>query len=194
MVMEMESMMKRKVRHSFFLFVILFSLLSLTCVSAGETNTKEDLNLKAAHEIILDALSWKAFPFQCAIGDTLSGEFILTKNGDIFVGDQTKYDNWLLTGIDILILDESNYNLWVNDLSAAPLFEIQNVVELVWSVETPNEGRWYVIYFNDSIFIKQVDGSIHIASQNSFSTTLIVLGFISLSFLLALTFKFRRKI
>ncbi|MCK4568460.1 MAG: hypothetical protein KAU48_14230, partial [Candidatus Thorarchaeota archaeon] len=83
--------------------------------------------------------------------------------------------------------------LWVIGLSTSSLFEMQTVFELAWSVETPSDGLWYVIYFNDSIFIKQVDGTIYHRTQNSFSSLLIVLGLISLAFLLALTFKFRRK-
>jgi len=185
--------MRRKTTHLLCLMVILVPILLTANVSGHDTNFQGALKSASSHEIILDAISWKAFPLQCAAGNTLSGEFILTNNGDIFVGDQTKYDNWLLTGIDFLILDASNYDLWVNGLSASPLFEMKNVYELAWSVETPSDGLWYVIYFNDSIFIKQVDGIIHHTTQNSLSFALIVLGVISLAFLLALTFKSHRK-
>ena len=173
--------------------VILVPILLTASVSGHGTNCQGGFKSTSSHKIILNALSWEAFPFHCAVGDTLSGEFILTKNGDLFIGDQTKYDNWLLTGIDFLILNASNYNLWVIGLSTSSLFEMQTVFELAWSVETPSDGLWYVIYFNDSIFIKQVDGTIYHRTQNSFSSLLIVLGLISLAFLLALTFKFRRK-
>ena len=173
--------------------VILVPILLIGSVSGRDNNFQGEFKSNSSHEIILDALSWKAFPLQCAAGATLSGEFILTNNGDIFVGDQTKYDNWLLTGIDFLILDESNYDLWINGLSISPLFEMKTVYELTWSVETPSDGLWYVIYFNDSIFIKQVDGIIYHTTQNDFSFALIVFGLVSLAFLLALTFKFRRK-
>ncbi len=168
-------------------------MLLTASVSGHDNYFQGEFKSNSSHEIILDALSWKAFPLQCAAGDTLSGEFILTNNGDIFVGDQTKYDNWLLTGIDFLILDASNYDLWINGLSIAPLFEMMTVYELVWSVETPSDGLWYVIYFNDSIFIKQVDGIIYHTTQNGFSFALTLIGLICLAFLLTLTIKFRRK-
>ena len=173
--------------------VILVPILLTASVSGHDNNFQGEFKSNSSHEIILDALSWKAFPLQCAAGDTLSGEFILTNNGDIFVGDQTKYDNWLLTGIDFLILDALNYDLWINGLSISPLFEMKTIFELAWSVETPSDGLWYVIYFNDSIFIKQIDGTIHLTTQNGFSFALIVFGLISLAFLLALTFKYHRK-
>ncbi len=173
--------------------VILVPILLAANVNGHDTNFQGALKSASSHEIILDALAWKVFPLQCAAGDTLSGEFILTNNGDIFVGDQTKYDNWLLTGIDFLILDAANYDHWISDLSAAPLFEMQTVYELAWNVETPSDGMWYVIYFNDSIFIKQVDGIIYHTTHNDFSFALTLLGLISLAFLLAHIFKLHRK-
>ncbi len=189
----MSRLMRRKATHLLCLMIILVPILLTASVSAHDTNCQELVKSSSSHKIILDALSWEAFPFHCAEGDTLSGEFILTNNGDIFVGDQTKYDNWLLTGIDFLILNASNYDLWINDLSISPLFEMRTVYELAWSVETPSDGMWYVIYFNDSIFIKQVDGIIYHTTHNDFSFALTLLGLISLAFLLTLTFKFSRK-
>ncbi len=168
-------------------------MLLTASVSGHDDDLQGEFKSNSSHKIILDAVSWKAFPLQCAAGDTLSGEFVLTNNGDIFVGDQTKYDNWLLTGIDFLILNASNYDLWINDLSISPLFEMRAVYELAWSVETPSDGMWYVIYFNDSIFIKQVDGIIYHTTQNGFSFALTLLCLICLAFILTLTFKFRRK-
>lgn len=185
--------MRRKATHLLCLMIILVPILLTASVSGYDNNFQGKFKSTSSHEIILDALSWKVFPLQCAAGDTLSGEFILTNNGDIFVGDQTKYDNWLLTGIDFLILNASNYDFWINGLSTSPLFEMRAVYELAWSVETPSDGMWYVIYFNDSIFIKQVDGIIYHTTQNGFSFALVVFGLVSLAFLLALTFKFRRK-
>ncbi len=185
--------MRKKIPHLLCLMVILIPMQLTASVSGHDDYLQGEFKSNSSHEIILEALSWKAFPLQCAAGDTLSGEFILTNNGDIFVGDQTKYDNWLLTGIDFLILDAANYDHWISDLSAAPLFEMQTVYELAWNVETPSDGMWYVIYFNDSIFIKQVDGIIYHTTHNDFSFALTLLGLISLAFLLAHIFKLHRK-
>lgn len=193
MAKEMESITKRNVKHSFCFLIILVPLLLVTCVSAGETNSREDLNPSISHEIVLDALSWKAFPLQCTAGDTLSGEFILTNNGDLFVGDQTKYDNWLLGGINFLIIDAANYELWKDDLSMTSLYERKGVVELSWSIETPSEGIWYIVYYNDSIFMIQVEGSIQHISQSGFTYTLVTVSLLGIAFLLTLIFTLRMK-
>jgi hypothetical protein len=131
----------------------------------------------ASQSILLDAVSWKEFPILCKTGDTLSGEFLLTQDGDLFIGDQTKYDNWLLGGIDFLILDKENYSLWVGGNSTIPLFERETVVKLTWSVEIPKDGLWYVVYVNDSIYMKQVEGSIQ---HQTNSNPLILLSFLSI--------------
>ena len=189
----MESITKRKLKHSFFLFIIVFPLIIVTCVSAGETDPQDFLNPRITHEINLDALSWKAFPIQCAAGDTLSGEFILTNNGDLFVGDQTKYDNWLLGGIDFLIIDAANYELWKDDLSMTSLYERKGVVELSWSIEIRSEGVWYIVYYNDSIFMIQVEGSIQHISQSGFTYTFGIVSLIGIAALLTLIFIFKKK-
>ena len=147
----------------------------------------------ATHDILLDAVSWKSFPIMCIAGDTLSGEFELTSNGDLFIGDQTKYDNWLLTGITFLILDESNFDLWINDQPAEPLFEREGVNILTWTVKIPSDGIWYVVYFNDSIFMKQVEGSIQNISQNGFTLGVTLIGLIGLSSLLMASFFLWKK-
>jgi hypothetical protein len=148
-------------------------------------------HLLASQSILLDAVSWKEFPILCKTGDTLSGEFLLTRDGDLFIGDQTKYDNWLLGGIDFLILDEENYNLWVGGNLTTPLFERETVAKLTWSVEIPKDGLWYVVYFNDSIYMKQVEESIQ---HHTNSNPVILLSFLSIVdvatiFVLALIYK-----
>ena len=189
----MKSITKRKVKHSFYFLVIVIPLLLGTCVSAGETNSREDLNPSISHEIILDPLSWKAFPIECAAEDTLTGEFLLTNNGDLFVGDQTKYDNWLLGGINFLIIDAANYELWMDDLSMTSLYERKSLVELSWSIEIPSEGVWYIVYYNDSIFMIQVEGSIQHISQSGFTYALVTVPMLGIAALLTFIFTFRKK-
>lgn len=121
----------------------------------------------ASHDTVIDAISWEIFPIYCLEGDTLSGEFRIVSNGDLFPGDQTKYDIWLLEGVDFLILDEDNYNLWLEESTAAPILEKKSLVELEWSVEIPHSSTWYVVYSNDSLFMMQVEGTIVRSSPNS---------------------------
>lgn len=145
------------------------------------------------HEFLLESVSSKVFSIYCLSGDSLSGEFILTSNGNLFIGDQTKYDNWLLDGIDFLILDAANYELWENDSSVSPLYERKGIVELEWSIEVPSDGTWYIIYYNDSIFMKTVEGSIEHITQSGFTFTLLIIVLIGIPSISALFFRARKK-
>ena len=92
---------------------------------------------------------------------------------------------------DFLILDESNYELWIEELPATPIFEKMDLEELVWNVAIPHDGLWYVVYFNDSIFMKQLAGSIILSGQND--ALFIIIGIICVGSLLTITFIFWKK-
>ncbi len=158
--------------------IILIALMFFTPVTAA-SGYDSNLNRFAlsSHDITMDANSWTSFQVVCQSGDTLSGEFVVKKDGELFPGDQTEYDLWLLTGIDFLILDETNYEHWIQDESAAPIFEMKTLVELTWSIEVPHEGVWYVVYVNDSIYMKQIEGSI--TDPGAGRVWLTVIGMIS---------------
>ena len=141
--------------------IILILLMFITPVADARG---QNLNLKphalVMHDITMDASSWTSFPVSCQSGDTLSGEFVVKKDGELYPGDQTEYDLSLLTGIDFLILDEANYDRWIQDDSTTPIFEMKTLVQLTWSIEIPHEGMWYILYVNDSVYMKQIEGSI----------------------------------
>lgn len=173
------------------LVVLVLSMFIVTGADARERELTLSSQALATHDVVVDAVSWRSFPITCAAGDTLSGEFTLISEGTLFPGDQTVYDNWLLGGIDFLIFDESNYNLWTEDMSATPLFELQTLVKLSWSVEIPYEGVWYVVYFNDSVFIKQIEGSI--IHSGSIDLLVPLIGIIGAAVFLAISFRFWKK-
>jgi hypothetical protein len=140
----------------------------------------------SAFDISLQAVSWKAFDVDCSAGDTLSGSFKLTRDGDLFIGDQTKYDNWLLGGIDFLIMNETDFDSWIRGNSTDAKYERRSITELFWSFEVPSTGKWYIIYVNNSIYMKQIEGDISHASPSSLAlplfivslaATLVLLGF-----------------
>lgn len=160
-------------------------------VDAREQNPNRKPQMSATHDIVIEAVSWKSFPISCSMGDTLSGEFRIVSNGDLFPGDETKYDNWLLGGIDFLILDEDNYDLWVDDSAVTPIFQGHSLVKLTWSIEIPYNGVWYVVYSNDSIFMKQIEGSIIRSGPNDSLIQLI--GLIGVASFLALIFIYSKK-
>lgn len=171
-------------------FIISILAVGVDASDYGKSGTEHPL---VSQSILLDAVSWQEFPILCKTGDTLSGEFLLTRDGDLFIGDQTKYDNWLLGGIDFLILDEANYNLWVDGNSTTPLFERETVVKLTWSVEIPKDGLWYVVYINDSIYMKQVEGSIQHHTNSNPIIPLFLFGFVSVATISILSLVYRQK-
>ena len=181
--------MKKNIR----ILPLILVFLLISNVAAGNHVEISDIQPLSTQDFVLEAVSWKSTPISCLAGDTLSGEFILTNNGDLFIGDQTKYDNWLLDGIDFLILDAVNYELWLDDLPTTSLYERKGVFELSWNIEIPSEGIWYIIYYNDSIFMKQVESSIQHISQIGFFYTIVAATLLGLAALLLLLFTFRKK-
>ena len=161
--------------------VVIVSLLLLlclgTCVRAEEHDEASSSTPLATHDIVIYAHSWTSFSIVCAAGDILSGEFKLLNEGELFPGDQTEYDNWLLGGIDFLLMDEANFSLWKDKSTATPILERHTLVELSWSIEIPYSGEWHIIYLNDSIFMKELKGSIIHISQSGF---ILVIGLIAL--------------
>ncbi len=173
------------------LVILILSMFITTRVDVREREPTLSPQALAAHDVVIDAVSWRSFPITCAAGDTLSGEFRIVSNGDLFPGDQTKYDNWLLKGIDFLILDEFNYDLWVDESIVTPIFEGHSLVKLTWNIEIPYNGVWHVIYSNNSIFMKQIEGSIIQSGPNDVLIQLI--GLIGVSSFLTLIFIFWKK-
>jgi hypothetical protein len=161
-------------------------------IDAAPPNYQHPLEASAAQDISLQSASWKAFDISCVVGDVLSGFFKIIVDGDLFPGDQTKYDNWLLGGIDFLILDEENFNSWNQGHEVIPSYERKNVVELSWSFSVPSDGEWYVIYINNSIYMKQVEMSIDHSNTSDYSLGLILVAIFAASALAGL-YIFKRK-
>jgi hypothetical protein len=145
---------------------LLLSLFLAAGAAAWEHNQASGSTPLSTHDIVLDAHSWTSFCIVGASGDILSGEFKLLNEGELFPGDQTEYDNWLLGGIDFLVMDEANFSLWKDELTATPILERHTLVELSWSIVIPYSGMWHIIYINDSIFMKELEGSINHVSQS----------------------------
>lgn len=163
-----------------------------TCVSAYEQDRTPNYEPLATHDIVINAHDWESIPIQCYAGDTLSGEFRITHNGELFPGDQTEYDNWLLGGIDFFVFDEENYSSWVEGSQAAPLLERSGLEELTWSIEIPYNDVWYVVYSNDSIFMIEIEESI--VRTGLYDQFVLVIALVGLAALLSLSlFMWRKK-
>ena len=173
------------------LIVLIVSIFIVSGVDAGEQDLTHRVQALSTHDIIMDARSWTPFPVFCQSGDTLNGEFVVKKDGELYPGDQTEYDLSLLTGIDFLILDEANYDRWIEDDSATPIFEMKTLVQLTWSVEIPHEGLWYIVYVNDTVYMKQIEGSIVHSGSND--VWLPVLGIACVVPVVGIAFIFWKK-
>ncbi len=175
-----------------YVLIIVVLLMFITPVTdAREHNQILKPQPLVTHDIIMDASSWTPFPVFCRSGDTLSGEFVVKKDGELYPGDQTEYDLSLLTGIDFLILDEANYDRWIQDDTATPIFEMKTLVQLTWSIEVPHEGMWYILYVNDTIYMKQIEGSIF--HSGSSDVWLLVFGIIGVVPFVGVAYIFWKK-
>lgn len=179
-------------RTHFYLLIIIITLLSTYASTAtiNEITTLGQLSIN--NDLVLNPVSSITYGIDCAQGDTLLGEFRIFSDGDRFPGDQTKYDNWLLGGIDFLILDESNYNLWIESESISPQYEKNNIVEYRWQFSVPSSGTWYLIYINNTIYMKQIESAIIHRSSMSFFFPM-VFGMLGLVIILSLRLIQRKK-
>lgn len=108
----------------------------------------------------LEAWSSQQYAFDCNAHDVFSGTLQVKQDGDLFPGDQTKYDLWLIQGVSIMICDQKNYDLWMNGKQATTILTKDHVSSCSWRTEVPESGRWYVVYYSDSIFRKHIEISI----------------------------------
>lgn len=182
---------KLYVNKRFGLIIVTLSLFLVCIADAGTQNPNHQVQALTTHDVIIDANSWQSFPVFCQSGDTLWGEFVVKKDGELYPGDQTEYDLSLLTGIDFLILDEANYDRWTQDDSVSPIFEMKTLVQLTWSIEIPHKGIWYILYVNDSIYMKQIEGNIIHSGSNEI--WLLVIGIVGLVPFVGVAYIYWRK-
>jgi len=149
-----------RVKHSFYFLVILVPLLLVTCVSAGETNSRENLNPRITHEIILEGFSWEAISMECKEGVVLSGSFLVTCEGSLYPGDDQKYDDWTRETTHFYILNESEYFHFAERDEFAPSYMKEDESDLNWQFQIPYSGQWYIVYYNTSIYMMTINGQI----------------------------------
>ncbi len=164
-----------------YLLVIIFSLI-VTGVDASDSDMKYQIETQASHNIILDAMSWKAFDIHCNIGDTLSGSLEVNCDGSRYFGDEGKYDDWSVEGIQFYIVDEDNFSLFVAGKAFAAYYERNDVYNLNWTFKIPKDGCWYVVYYNDSIYLMNIDGIINQIPATNYVpfVTLVIFGGLSI--------------
>jgi len=172
-------------RTHFYLLVMIITLLSFFGSGAAINEATSVRTPLSTDDLVLNRISSTVYDVVCTQGDTLTGEFRIVSDGDRFPGDQTKYDNWLLGGIDFLILDELNYGFWKQLEPISPHYERSNVVQLKWQFSVPSSGTWYLIYINNTIYMKQIESSITHRGATDLSLPM-VLGLLGLLVVLGL--------
>jgi len=107
-------------------------------------------------ELWLDPTSSRDFVVTCGGGDTIAGTVRVLRDGDLFPQDQTKYDFWLYVGVNLLLLDDQEYDSWGRGLPACPLFERLHTSEASWNHQVATGGVYHIVYWTDSIYGKLI--------------------------------------
>ncbi|RDE12291.1 MAG: hypothetical protein C4K47_08385 [Candidatus Thorarchaeota archaeon] len=134
-------------------FILLFAIQGLF-VRPGSAST-------GLQDFWLEAWSSNQYTFDCNAHDILYGELVVKQDGDLFPGDQTKYDIWLIQGVNVLVCNQTNYSLWLSGKEPAAIVRGDHVSSFSWRTEVPGAGLWYIICYSDSIFRKHLEVSVN---------------------------------
>ena len=159
--------------------------------SATDTNPQRNFTPDSSHEVILDPLTWKAYSIDCVEGIVLSGSFEVSCDGDLYPGDQQKYDDWAPEYIQFYIFNETEYSKFVEKASFAPSFVREDESSLIWQFEVTTTGQWYIVYYNTAIYMMTVSGTIN--QSGVFDTTILVLVILSSSIITLGAISYLRK-
>ena len=173
-----------------FIFILAMIMFPVPAMAKQSVSAGNPIAL-GSHELLMDPITWEAFSLQCDEGETLSGIFVVTQDGALFIGDDTRYEYWLLEGIDFFICNAASYESWTDGDEVDPLYIRENVSELDWSVSIPSTGEWYIVYWNDTIFMKSLEGNFYRDSDIStpIVAAILVIGAIGLILLLGIIVK-----
>lgn len=160
-------------RILFYLVVFTLSMIVVPIVSCGEKVHNHDYRVLGNHEVVIDSLSWTAFSVNCQIGERISGSFQVRCDGSLYPGDEQKYDDWVPENIQFYILNEVNYLLFTESQDFNASYYREDISKLDWSFQIPASGNWYILYYNNSIYMMTVIGVIN--STHSFDLLLIII-------------------
>ena len=145
------------------LSIILFTLI----LSMVPVNTPVHTQ-KITHDFWLEQFSFKSFSMVCQTGDSLRGSFLILVDGDQYQGDQQKYDIWpAVQGLTLMVFQNSEYLKWLNETNASSILMKKGYSELSWNVKIPESDIYYVVYKNDAITRKRIQGNIVIGNEVS---------------------------
>jgi hypothetical protein len=170
-------------------FALVLTLILIAGVDAWSHESGIWEHPLSSHDIILEGLSWIAYDIECQKGDEISGSFDVTCDGSLYIGDEQKYDDWSLEGIQFLILDESNYSLFIESEAFETAFITNDVVSLSWTFEVPRDGTWFIIYDNNTIYLMNIVGSFGLVGESSILMIIVLfvlggLGSLGIAFMI----------
>ena len=152
------------------LSIILFTLI----LSMVPVNTPVHTQ-QITHDFWLEQFSFKSFSMGCQAGDYLQGSFLILVDGDQFENDQQKYDIWpAVQGLTLIVFQASEYLNWLNETDASSVFMRKGYSELSWNLKILESDIYYIVYKNDAITRKRIQGSIAIGSGVSQSVDYIL--------------------
>ncbi len=140
---------------------------------ASDMNSELQLHLLTSHEVVLESFTSEVIELECISGQLLSGQFEIFCDGRLYPGDDQRYDDWMLESIQFYILNETEYYNYVNDLNFTPNFE-RDAQKLSWQFEVVETGKWYVVFYNPSIYLITVQW--HIEKGDSDNCMIVIMG------------------
>ncbi|TFG32758.1 hypothetical protein EU527_09515 [Candidatus Thorarchaeota archaeon] len=165
-------------------YIRIFIVLSIICSILPASNTAFNDNIIryqqtvfTHHEIVIDSLSWKAFSIDCHKGEIISGSFEVHCDGSLYPGDEQKYDDWISEGIQFYILNLTSYLQFIEGHAFNKSYCKYDVSKLSWSFQIPDNGKWYIIYYNNSIYMMTVIGAIN-AQDTQIQLFVFIVGMI----------------
>ena len=111
----------------------------------------------ARHSLILDGLSWESHSIVCGANEMLEGYFEATSDGSLYPGDEQKYDDWVPTRIDFSIMSAPEFSRFEAGNSSYSVIEMDDVSEGSWSLRIPEAGEWFLVYYNPTIYLVQIE-------------------------------------
>ncbi len=145
----------------------LFIVLTMT-IPIGQQFGDPIFTQKASHDFWLEPLSHKSFPITIMSNSTMSGEFKILVDGDQYTGDQQKYDLWpIVQGIILMVFLDSEYQNWLEDQNATAVLTRNGYPALSWNTGVIEAGDYQVVYSNDAITRKRIQGQIMVSNELS---------------------------
>ena len=172
--------MSKLVRRISSAIVILLFLFLVTPISSSGITC---INLQGI--FTLDALTWEAQMFHCTEGVVLSGSFEVSCDGALYIGDEQKYDDWAPESIHFYILNETEYTKFSSRIEFSPSYSRNTVTQLDWEYDVIKPGKWYVVYYNPTIYMMTVDNQIQRSGEIDL---LILFGIVTGCFVVVLGF------